>query len=104
MEVQNQMQKIPSISKESVYSHVLFTHIATTRHTTATCILPAMHSGTAILNIRHGIKFMIEHVVFMCAADTTNNLMHFCPKGNTKIYHRFYLPLRLYYVCVYLFL
>lgn len=30
-----------------------------------------------MFNIRYGIKFMTEHVVFMGAADTSNNIMHF---------------------------
>lgn len=30
-----------------------------------------------MFNIRYGIKFMTEHVVFMSAADTTNDVMHF---------------------------
>lgn len=30
-----------------------------------------------MLNIRYGIKFIAEHVVFMSIADTTNDVMHF---------------------------
>lgn len=30
-----------------------------------------------MFNIRYGIKFMTEHVVFMSAADTSNDVMHF---------------------------
>lgn len=38
-----------------------------------------------MFNIRYGIKFMTEHVVFMGAADTSNNIMHFSwSKGEKK--------------------
>lgn len=30
-----------------------------------------------MFNIRYGIKFIAEHVVFMSIADTTNDVMHF---------------------------
>lgn len=34
-----------------------------------------------MFNIRYGIKFMTKHVVFMGAADTTNDVMHFISKN-----------------------
>lgn len=69
-----------------------------------------------MFNIRYGIKFMTEHVVFMGAADTSNNIMHFGLKGkkrrktgnsdkkNRSIHTEYDVLFASTVVCVYLFL
>lgn len=71
-----------------------------------------------MFNIRYGIKFMTEHVVFMGAADTSNNIMHFSwsegeekrrktgnsDKKNRSIHTEYDVLFASTVVCVYLFL
>lgn len=56
-----------------------------------------------MFNIRYGIKFMAEHVVFMVAADTSNDVMHFLGRRKEKPRARHHAPNMTFYLAQYMF-